>query len=104
MREHRTRRRIEFVDTDQAGVVHFSRFLIFMGTAEHEFLEALGTRVDARSQGRQLGWPRVAASCDYALPARFGDLLEIEVRVLKRGTKSMTYGFRFTRGAETIAE
>ena len=33
---------IEFVDTDQGGIVHFSRFFVFMETAEHQFLESLG--------------------------------------------------------------
>ena len=37
-----TRRRIEFADTDMGGIVHFSRYFIFMETAEHQFLESLG--------------------------------------------------------------
>ena len=41
MHTFRTRRRVEFVDTDMGGIVHFSRFFVFMETAEHEFLEAL---------------------------------------------------------------
>ena len=44
--EFQTRRKIEFSDTDMAGIVHFSRFFIFMETAEHEFLRSLGTSVD----------------------------------------------------------
>ena len=39
--EIRTRRRVEFADTDMGGSVHFSRFFVFMETAEHEFLRAL---------------------------------------------------------------
>jgi len=42
MREHTVRRRIEWADTDMAGIVHFARFLVFMETAEHRFREALG--------------------------------------------------------------
>ena len=36
--EYRTSRRIEFADTDMAGIAHFSRFYVFMEQAEHEFL------------------------------------------------------------------
>ena len=61
--EFRTRRRIEFADTDLAGLVHFARFFVFMETAEHELLRALGGEVHRRWQGHDIGWPRVAASC-----------------------------------------
>jgi len=43
MHEYRTRRRIEFSDTDAGGLVHFARFFVFMEIAEHELLRALGT-------------------------------------------------------------
>ena len=64
MYEFNTKRKIEFVDTDMGGIVHFSRYLVFMETAEHEFLEALGTSVVLELDGRSIGWPRIAVSCD----------------------------------------
>jgi 4-hydroxybenzoyl-CoA thioesterase/acyl-CoA thioester hydrolase len=103
MHEFTTRRKIEFVDTDMGGIVHFSRFFVFMETAEHQFLEELGTRVHTQVDGHDVGWPRVAASCEYESPARFGDVLEIRVRVERKGKKSMTYGFTFTRDGAPIA-
>ena|SRR6185295_4456572 len=103
MHEFTTRRRIEFVDTDMGGIVHFSRFFVFMETAEHQFLEALGTSVHVEIEGKSVGWPRVAASCEYESPARFGDTLEIRVRVARKGRSSMTYDFSFTRGDVSIA-
>ena len=42
MYELHTTRRIEFADTDMAGLVHFARFFVFMETAEHAFLRAAG--------------------------------------------------------------
>jgi YbgC/YbaW family acyl-CoA thioester hydrolase len=103
MHEFRTRRKVEFADTDMEGIVHFSRFLVFMETAEHQFLEAIGTSVALQTEGIKIGWPRVKVSCEYERPARFGDELEIHVRVLRKGGKSMTYGFRFERDGETLA-
>ena len=49
--EYRTRRRIEFVDTDMAGIVHFARFFVFMEAAEHEFLRSLGLSVHLEHDG-----------------------------------------------------
>ena len=103
MREFRTRRRIEFADTDMGGIVHFSRFFVFMETAEHEFLRALGAEVHMTFEGRDIGWPRVEASCQYLSPARLAEVLEIHVRVVRKGSKSMTYGFTFSADGRIIA-
>lgn len=94
--DFRTRRRVEFADTDMGGIVHFSRFFVFMETAEHEFLRALGAEVHMSLEGEDIGWPRVEASCQYLSPARLADVLEIHLRVVRKGNKSMTYGFTFS--------
>ncbi len=104
MYEHRTERRIEFADTDMAGIVHFARFFVFMESAEHEFLARLGIPVHFQHEGREVGWPRLAASCRYASPARFGDVLGVRVRVQRKGRKSMTYAIDFRHGSRLVAE
>ena len=104
MHEFSTRRRIEFADTDMGGIVHFSRYLVFMETAEHEFLEALGTSVSLDLDGRSIGWPRVAVSCEYKQPARFGGVLDIHLRVIRKGRTSMTYGFEFQLDGQSVAQ
>ncbi len=104
MREFTYQRRIDYSDTDMGGIVHFSRFFVYMETAEHEFLRARGTTVDRTVDGVRISWPRVSASCDYKSPARFGDVIDVRVRVLRRGVKSMTYGFEFRCGDTLLAE
>ncbi len=104
MREFKTKRKVEFVDTDMEGIVHFARYLVYMETAEHEFLEALGVSVSMEHEGRKIGWPRVSVSCDYKAPARFGDVLDIHMRVLEKGTSSMTYAFDFLNDGREIAK
>ena len=104
MTEFHTKRRIEFVDCDLAGFVHFSRFFIFMETAEHEFLRSLGTSVHTQIDGNEIGWPRLAASCEYIQPAKFEDVLDIQLRVKRKGRTSMTYEFAFHKGDTLIAQ
>lgn len=105
MREHVERRRVEWADTDAAGIVHFARFFVFMETAEHRYREALGHPVgEGASNGSSVGWPRVAATCDYRRPIRFGYELEIRTRVVEVGTSSLTFAFTFRRDGETVAE
>jgi acyl-CoA thioester hydrolase len=103
MHEIHIRRHVEFVDTDMSGIMHFSRYLVFMENAEHAFLAALGTRVQWREGEREMTFPRVAVTCEYLSPSRFGDELEVHLRVLRKGTKSLTYGFEITREGTTVA-
>ncbi len=104
MNEFTYQRRIDYSDTDMGGIVHFTRFFVYMETAEHEFLRARGTSVDRTVDGVRISWPRVSATCDYKSPARFGDVIDIRVRIVRRGIKSMTYGFEFRRGDTLLAE
>ena len=103
MYRFKTERKVEFADTDMGGIVHFSRYLIFMETAEHQFLEAIGSSVAIELDGQPIGWPRVSVGCEYRGPARFGDLLDIEVVVGRKGRKSMSYEFTFSRAGEELA-
>jgi YbgC/YbaW family acyl-CoA thioester hydrolase len=99
----RTKRRIEFADTDMAGIVHFSNFFRFMESAEMEFLRSQGLSVAMRWQDQRLGFPRVAASADFMKPVGFQDIVEISVSVERIGEKSVTYAFEFTKDGELIA-
>lgn len=100
---YRTTRRIEFVDTDMAGIVHFSNFFRFMEAAEQEFLRSLDLSVCGTWEGKPVSLPRVAAACDYLRPARFEDVLDIEMSIRNLGRKSLTYGFEFFQGGAVIA-
>lgn len=98
-----TTRRVEFSDTDMAGIMHFSNFFRFMEVAETDFLRARGLSVTWQSGAERYGFPRVSASCDYARPVRFGDELTIRVTVEKIGTKSVSYRYDFTLGGQAVA-
>jgi acyl-CoA thioester hydrolase len=98
-----TQRRVEFRDTDAAGFAHFSAFFVYMEQAEHELLRARGLSVVCRDDQGEISWPRVSASCDYRNPARFEDLLDVQVTIERIGQKSITYRFRFERDGLEIA-
>ena len=99
----RTTRRVEFGDTDMAGIVHFSNFFRFMEAAECAFLRSRGLSVKMDWEGQAISFPRVSATCDYVSPARFDDVLDVGVTIDRLGTKSVTYAFEFTRSADVIA-
>lgn len=98
-----TKRRVEFGDTDMAGIMHFANFFRFMEAAETEFLRSLGLSVSWREGDERFGLPRVSVSCDYFKPLRFEDLVDIEVIVEKIGRSSVTYRFQFSLQGTSIA-
>ena len=101
---YRHHRRVEFRDTDAAGIVHFSVFFNYMEEAEHALLRKLDFSVLAQDENGPFSWPRVAVKCDYRSPLRFGDEFDVEVRVAKLGRSSVTYAFHFTQGETVIAD
>lgn len=101
--EYRTTRRIEFADTDMAGIAHFSCFILFMEEAEHEFLRSLGLSVHMQHEGDILSWPRLKTSCEFFRPAFFEDVLDIHLQIEHRGQKSLGYRFDFYRQDEHVA-
>jgi YbgC/YbaW family acyl-CoA thioester hydrolase len=103
MPQHRTTRRVEFCDTDMAGIAHFSNFFRWMEAAEVEYLRARGLSVKMQWEGQLIGFPRVAATCDYLAPARFEDLLEIAATLERVGDKSVTYAFEVSCGGRKLA-
>ena len=98
-----TTRRIEFADTDMAGIVHFANFFRYMESAECAFLRSLGLSVKIDWEGQTLGFPRVSASCDFLRPATFQDVLDVAVRIQSIGRKSVTYSFEFSKAGEVVA-
>jgi YbgC/YbaW family acyl-CoA thioester hydrolase len=91
-----TTRRVEFGDTDMAGIMHFANFFRFMEAAETDFLIARGLNVSWEEAAGKYGFPRVSVSCDYQRPARFAEVLTIAVTLEKFGRKSVSYRFDFT--------
>jgi len=88
-------RRVEFSETDTAGIMHFSNFFRYMEVAEHAFFRSLGTSIHAA--GNSLGWPRVHVECDFKHPLRFEDVVEISLFVRQKKKKSLVYTFVFRK-------
>lgn len=95
--EFRATRRVEFSDTDLAGIVHFSNFFRYMETVEHAFWRALGTSVVMPQYDPPLGLPRVHAACDYKRPLRFEDVFEMHLRVVGKKARTVMFEIRFRR-------
>src|SRR6266542_205893 len=82
--------RVGFSDTDAQGVVYYGRYMPYFDLARveyHRHLDMLRTE----PQDRQ--FVMRAMTVEYHAPARFDDLIEVDVRVQRIGTTSVTYEF-----------
>jgi acyl-CoA thioester hydrolase len=79
--------RVWFSDTDAQGIVYYGRYLPYFDHARTEYHRHLG------EQARVPGYDFVmrANQVDYHAPARFDDLLEVFVRMVRAGRTSVTY-------------
>ena len=99
--EHRYRRRVQFADTDLAGVVHFSWIAKYMEEAEHALWREAGLSIVP--QESPVSFPRVALSIDFKAPLFFEDEFEVHVRLTAASQRSLTYAHTIRRGDTVIA-
>ena len=106
--ECRLTRRVQFYETDAAGIVHFSWYFRYMEEAEHALWRAAGLSV--MEPESDIGWPRVAASFEYHRALRFEEEFEVRLQVAAIGQKTLRFtcvltrdGVRIATGALTVA-
>jgi YbgC/YbaW family acyl-CoA thioester hydrolase len=99
--EIRYRRRVQFAETDLAGLVHFSCFFRYMEEAEHELWRQAGLSIAPR--GATFGFPRVAASFEFVSPLRFEDEFDVVMRIVEMTRRTIRYECTLTCGDRTIA-
>ena len=87
--------RVEFAETDMAGIVHFANFYRMMENAEHAFFRSLGFSIHAHDGRATIGWPRVNAACEFFKPLRFEEIVDIQLLVAEVRPRSIRYTFRF---------
>lgn len=99
--EHRMTRRVQFHETDAAGLVHFSCFFRYMEEAEHALWRAAGLSI--HPPGTEVGFPRRATSFEFYRALRFEDEFEVRIRVAAMDANTMSYRCDVSRGDDRIA-
>jgi 4-hydroxybenzoyl-CoA thioesterase len=93
-------RLVRFSDCDPAGMVFYPQYFVMLnGLVEDWFTQ--GLQVDyARFLGeRRLGLPMASLQCDFKLPSRMGDMIALQLRLLRLGRRSLTLDIRCTGAA-----
>src|SRR5690349_9247171 len=98
--EYRMKRRVQFYETDAAGIVHFSVYFRYLEEAEHALWRDAGLSI-AGTAG--IGWPRVAASFEYFKPLRFEDEFEVLLRIVGKDARTISYEGTITSDGARVA-
>jgi len=94
-------RRVQFHETDLAGIAHFSWYFKYMEEAEHALWRSVGLSISPPSP--EFGFPRVNATCDFKAPLKFEDEFEVHIAVEAIGRRSIRYACTLRRGADIMA-
>ena len=81
------RARVEWIDTDAAGIYHNSSVMRYVEAAEAELMR------ERRIEGYFPVAPRVRFEADFEAPLFFGQEVTVVLRVARLGRTSLTFDF-----------
>lgn len=83
-----------FADIDNAGIVYYPRFMHYFHLALEEFFEQeLKIKFSAALNEMNTSFPAVHLEADFRRMLKYGDMIEMEVKVLKLGSSSIKWGY-----------
>lgn len=88
---------VRFQDVDAAGIVFFVRFFEYVHTAFEGFLSDVGLPLPRILRDGTWVAPLRHAEADYLSPARFGDVLTVELVAAHLEESEMSLGWRVRR-------
>jgi acyl-CoA thioester hydrolase len=92
--------RVHWVDTDTAGVMHFSNFLRYFEVCEEEFYRSLSLPLTEIRDRFGVLLPRVEAHCQYKAACRFDELIDVTLKVREVQEKTIIYDFQIMRQSD----
>lgn len=93
--KHLVKKRVRFGHCDPAEIVYYPRYFEWFHDAfEAMFEPAVGRSYAELIRTYGIGYPAVQVVCDYRAPARWDDLIEIEIFLSRISQKSATFEYR----------
>jgi acyl-CoA thioester hydrolase len=99
----RTDLRVIYGDTDQMGVVYYANYLRFFEASRNEFIRAKGLRYRDFEAEYGLRLPVIEAHVSYKQPARYDDVVTVEISLGEVRRASARFDYRLLRGEDLLA-
>ena len=96
--------KVRFSDIDNAGIVYFPRFTHYFHLAMEEFFGAV-LKIDYADAlyKKKVSLPTVHLEADFRSRLKYGDTVDMEVKVVKIGNSSITWEYTgFNRRNEKV--
>jgi acyl-CoA thioester hydrolase len=99
---HTEKLRVNWIDTDASGRIHYTAALRYFEVAEHGLMRTL-FGVGGGPGNRDFSLPRVHVEADYKLALRYPDEFTCSARVEKIGNSSVSYVYEIRTLENEIA-
>lgn len=84
--------KVQWSDTDAAGIVFFANFYKWMDDATHNFLNKVGLKPSELYEQKKITYPLLEAQCQFKSPLKFED----EVTIISTVTDASNRAFKLT--------
>ena len=92
--------RVRYAETDQAGVVYHSNYLVWFEVGRVELCRAYGFNYrDMETEADSL-LPVTEVRATYRLPALYDDLIQVRTRLLTLRSRAASFGYEIRRVAD----
>jgi len=90
---------VRYAETDQMGVVHHSRYLVWFEVARTRLCSRTGFHY---AEIEQMGFFLVVSRCELAFRrgARYGETVEITCRMARHGARGLRFEYEVRRAGE----
>lgn len=94
--------RVRWAEADMQGIVFNGHYLTYADVGITEYFRAMGQAYSGETGVHGSDFFAVRTLLEYRSPARFDDLLDIQVRIARLGNTSMQFLIGIYRGEELL--
>ncbi|MBR0400084.1 MAG: acyl-CoA thioesterase [Mogibacterium sp.] len=85
-------RTVNYYETDQMAVIHHSNYIRYFEEARISFMAQIGCPYEALER-EEIRSPVLAVSCRYIQPVRFGETVQIRVRLTRMSRVKCSFSY-----------
>ena len=94
-----TRFRVRYAETDAAGIVHHSAYIVWFEEGRSELSRRLGMPY-AELESRGIDMVLTSVEAHYRAPARYDQEIEVQTRAVELRSRSMIFEYRVVNPAD----